>query len=254
MNLRPCSFSTLLILLCCGFASSAALAEPIDYREVSLLVRAGESEPSITQEVRERKLVRALTPQQEATLRKQGASETLIQALRSPDVVLSQSDAADFDARRKSGGADSQAAANQMSTSQASGANPDIQIIEVSHGFPVNLSYWGGPACEFSFHSPTRLDEGREDALLIYSGGTFIHSATYLGVDAGGTWLPAPRTYTAATAHTYSQAVRIDRRRPVVLKGFPYTLYPVYAAGGVSLYYIGSTSRSVKLAVSRGML
>jgi hypothetical protein len=33
-------------------------------------------------------------------------------------------------------------------------------------------------------------------------------------------------------------------------KGVPYALYPVYAAGGVSLYYIGGSSDSVRLAVS----
>ena len=41
----------------------------------------------------------------------------------------------------------------------------------------------------------------------------------------------------------------IDRKHPVVFKGSPYTLYPIYGAGGAELYYIGHGSDSVKLAV-----
>ena len=32
-------------------------------------------------------------------------------------------------------------------------------------------------------------------------------------------------------------------------KGVPYTLYPIYGVHGASLYFIGSSSNSVKLAV-----
>jgi hypothetical protein len=49
--------------------------------------------------------------------------------------------------------------------------------------------------------------------------------------------------------HTFTRGLRIDRRNPVRVPGSPYNLYPVYAAGGVSLYYISSTTDSVKLAV-----
>ncbi|CAN5810160.1 hypothetical protein BH20VER1_BH20VER1_02260 [soil metagenome] len=49
--------------------------------------------------------------------------------------------------------------------------------------------------------------------------------------------------------HSFTRGLRIDRRNPVRVKGSPYTLYPVYAAGGVSLYYTSGTSESVKLAV-----
>ena len=42
----------------------------------------------------------------------------------------------------------------------------------------------------------------------------------------------------------------IDKRNPVLIKGVPYTLYPIYGVRGVSLYYITSSSNSVKLAVN----
>ena len=82
------------------FSATSVRAEPIDFGEVSLLVRARESEPSIIQEVSNRKLVRTLAPQQEGTLRTQGARESLIQALRAPAVALSAADASAFEARR----------------------------------------------------------------------------------------------------------------------------------------------------------
>src|ERR687893_373166 len=80
--------------------SSPAIAQPIDYSEVSLLVRARESEPSIIQEVSRRKLLRALTPQQEATLRTQGARDSLVAALRRNDVVMPAAEATAYEARR----------------------------------------------------------------------------------------------------------------------------------------------------------
>jgi hypothetical protein len=39
-------------------------------------------------------------------------------------------------------------------------------------------------------------------------------------------------------------------QNPVWIKGVPYALYPIYGAGGVSLYYVGATTYSVRLAVS----
>jgi hypothetical protein len=47
-----------------------------------------------------------------------------------------------------------------------------------------------------------------------------------------------------------SRPVAIDWRNPVFIDGQPYTFYPVYGAGPVSLYFINGSSDSVKLAVS----
>ena len=59
---------------------------PIDFSEVSLLVRAHESEATIRDEVARRKLMHSLTPQQESTLKTQGASDSLITATRNAPV------------------------------------------------------------------------------------------------------------------------------------------------------------------------
>ena len=59
-------------------AAMAVTAAPINFSEVSLWVRARETDQSIVREVTQRKLAHALTPQQEATLKSQGASDSLV--------------------------------------------------------------------------------------------------------------------------------------------------------------------------------
>ena len=67
-----------------------AFAAPMNFNEVSLWVRAKETDKSILNEVKERKLAKALTPQQESTLKSQGASDSLIQSLRNSAFVDAQ--------------------------------------------------------------------------------------------------------------------------------------------------------------------
>src|SRR2546421_6469573 len=72
----------------------SAFAAPINFNEVSLWVRAKETDKSILSEVKERKLAKALTPQQESTLKSQGASDSLVQSLRNSAFVASSADVA----------------------------------------------------------------------------------------------------------------------------------------------------------------
>ena len=55
--------------------------------------------------------------------------------------------------------------------------------------------------------------------------------------------------YISVSSHSTTRGMSIDRKHPVVFKGSPYTLYPIYGAGSAELYYIGHNSDSVKLAV-----
>ena len=226
-----------------------ALAAPIDYSEVSLLVRAHESESTIVQEVSQRKLLHALTPQQEAALKKQGASDSLVQSLRRSDSILAAADATAFEARRE------QLSRNPAPAARANGEEGGIEdnlhVFDVSAGHPVNLSQWGGPNYEFAFNAPSRLDEGAPDALLIDNVGSFTHTATYLGAGRAedSTTIFDRRNYVSIVDHSLARGMYIDRYHPVRIQGVPYTLYPVYAAGGVSLYYVGASGDSVKLAV-----
>jgi hypothetical protein len=56
--------------------------------------------------------------------------------------------------------------------------------------------------------------------------------------------------YISVSSHSASRGMSIDRRHPVFIKGSPYTLYPIYGVRGASLYYIGHSADSVKLAVA----
>ena len=91
--------SILAVALLAGVIQASA--RPVDFSELSLLVRAQESENSIRQEVAERKLMHALTPQQESKLKAQGASDSLVQALRNPNLVIPKEEAARLEAARE---------------------------------------------------------------------------------------------------------------------------------------------------------
>ncbi len=251
LNIMKISPRFLLPFLACALAATAAAA-PIDFSEVSLLVRSGDNENSILQQVSERKLMRPLNAQEEATLKKQGASDALVGALRKPNVALTAADAASFDARREEMRKKRNATA--MAAAQLTDAEPaeGLHVFEVATGHPINLSQWGGPDYELAFHAPTRLDEGREDAILIDNVSSGTHVATYLGAGRteDSTTIFDRRNYVSVVDHSFTRGLRIDHAHPVSMKGSPYLMYPVYAAGGVSLYYIGGGSDSVKLAVS----
>src|SRR3954465_9899816 len=72
----------------------SALAAPANFTEVSLWVRAKETDKTIQNEVKDRKLAKALTPQQESVLKSQGASDSLVQSLRSPALIASAAEIA----------------------------------------------------------------------------------------------------------------------------------------------------------------
>ncbi len=94
--------NTKLTTIALLFALTLSLgAAPVAFDEVSLLVRMHESDSFITQQLTQRRLLRALTPQQEATIKAQGASDALLQALRNPNIRLSDSEATAFDIRRE---------------------------------------------------------------------------------------------------------------------------------------------------------
>ena len=248
-HIRLLPLLTVTIFLC----STALRAEPIDFSEVSLLVRARESKAAIVQEVSNRKLVRPLTAQQENTLKAQGASDSLIQALHQSNLALSANELSALEARREANKNRPPAPATRNTASAApSDSADDLHVFEVAVGHPINLSQWGGPDYELTFRERPRLDDGCPDAMMIDNANSYTHTATYLGVRAEG-WLDDRRSYTSIMDHSFTRGIHIDRRHPVSVKGSPYLLYPVYAAGGVSLYYIGGSLDYVKLAVSTSM-
>ena len=244
----------------------AVTAAPINFSEVSLWVRARETDQSIVREVSQRKLTRALTPQQETTLKAQGASDSLVQSLRSPNVIASPADVAASEVKSQP------PSAPQRQDVATESAAETLEIFEVPAGHPINLSQWGGPDYEFAFNILRYAGENIVVPVVVDPVRTYTDVATYIwplgtgprSVHPGfrsGRFTPYPDNdviydsdwrgdYTSTASRYVSRTMSIDQRNPVLIKGVPYTLYPVYGVRGVSLYYITSSSNSVKLAVN----
>ncbi|HYJ04353.1 MAG TPA: hypothetical protein VEX43_04425 [Chthoniobacterales bacterium] len=245
----------------------AATAAPIKFGEISLWVRARDTDQSIMREVGQRKLAKALTPHEESTLKNQGASNSLIQSLKAPTLVAAPADVAPTEA--KSPATPTTAMQDPDSDSPAD----NLHIFEVSAGQPVNLSQWGGPDYEFAFNILRYAGENIIEPVLVDTVRTYTDVAHYVGVldtgprtnephfRGGGKLIPylggdlkddthLIGDYISVSSHSASRGMSIDRRHPVVIKGSPYTLYPIYGVRGASLYYIGHSADSVKLAVA----
>ena len=150
-------------------------------------------------------------------------------------------------------------------------AADNLQIFDVTAGHPINLSQWGGPDYEFAFNIYRYAGENIIEPVLVDTVRTYTDVAHYVGVLGTGPRTNAPYfrskrlipylggdlkddshmigDYIAVSSHSTTRAMSIDRKHPVVVKGSPYTLYPVYGAGSAELYYIGHTSDTVTLAV-----
>jgi hypothetical protein len=267
------AFYRLSIALLALFPLTGPLsARPLDFNEVSLLVRCRESESSIKDEVSQRKLMRPLTPQQESTLKVQGASDSLVQALRNSNLVASKEEAAAVDAR------DRRLAARALENASAAAPSENVHVFNVAFGHPINLSQWGGADYEIAFYSYRIAGEDYVEPALIdnirtgtdvartlpllsesdaFSRDFFptneVRNWRFTPYDARGDLRDDRFNFSdsvAISSHSFARPMHIDWDSPVFIEGQPYTFYRVYGAGGVSLYYIGKASdRSARVAV-----
>jgi hypothetical protein len=263
---------------------SLVSARPIGFSEISLLVRANESEASIKDEVTQRKLLHPLTQPQQKILKSQGASDSLIQWLRNSNLAVPKDEAAAIEA------ADAREA-KMRSTEQAQAGrqwHPHLRIFDVACGHPINLSQWGGLDYEIAFYSYRFAGEDHIQPAIIDQVGT--RTVVSPLVPTGGIseddlltedWYPTNGVrnwrYTpyngrgrtlyngrgdfrdtrsfdlnevvGVSSYSVSRPLVVDWDNPVFFDGEPYTFYPVYGAGEVSLYYLCSSGDSVKLAV-----
>src|SRR5438045_5962688 len=97
---HPTVYSFCAVVSLLTAVSQLSFGRPIDFSDVSLLVRAHESEASIREEVASRKLMHPLTAQQESTLKSQGASDSLVQALRNANLVAPKEEVAAIETSR----------------------------------------------------------------------------------------------------------------------------------------------------------
>jgi hypothetical protein len=243
----------------------AMTAAPVNFSEVSLWVRARETDQSIVREISQRKLTKALTPQEETTLKSQGASDSLIQSLRKPALIAPPENAARTDPKPQP------PKVQPPTETMTDSAADNVQVFEVTSGHPINLSQWGGPDYELAFNVFRFAGENIVEPVMVDTVRTYTDVAHYVGVLGTG-----PRTalpyfhnrrlipylggdlkddsymigdYISVSSHSTTRGMSIDRRNPVFIKGVPYTLYPIYGAGSTALYYIGHGASSVRLAV-----
>ena len=270
---RPAFYSLSFLCTALLFAPGQVSARPVDFNEVSLLVRCRESETSIRDEVSHRKLMRPLTSQQETTLKSQGASDSLVQSLRSANLVASKDEADAVDAR------DRRLAAARMESSTA--PQQQVHVFNVAFGHPINLSEYGGADYEIAFYSyrvagedhiqPAMIDNIRtgtdvaRNIPLLSEGEAF--SSSFFPTNEVRNWRFTPydargdlrdnrfnfSDSVAISSHEFARPMHIDWDSPVFIAGQPYTFYRVYGAGGVSLYYIGKASEqsAIVAVVSR---
>ena len=258
--------------------TSPLLAKPIGFSELSLMVRMHQSEAEIKSDVADRKLLHSLTQPQENLLKQQGASDSLIQSLRDSKLIVSKEEAA----------AAESAAAHETSApsveARAGAHHRHVQVFDVAFGHPINLSQWGGLDYEIAFYSYRFAGEDHIQPALIDNVGTrtVVYRATPFmseGETFTSDWFPTNGVRNwrftpyngldydnrgdfrdsrsihfsdtvSVSSYSVSRPIAVDWDDPVFFDCQSYTFYPVYSAGGVSLYYINSNSYSARVAVA----
>jgi len=275
------TYYRLLIVAASLLAASQLSARPIGFGELSLLVRMHEPETSIKKEVAERKLLHGLTQPQEGILKSQGASDSLIQSLRNSNLVVSKEEGAAVES------AAAREASASPAEIHPSGHHRHVLVFDVALGHPINLSQWGGLDYEIAFYSYRFAGEDHIQPAFIDNVGTRTVVYRSIPLESEGEvftedWFPTNGVrnwrYTpyngsggtlsngrgdfrdvrsinfsdsvAVGSYSVSRPIVIDWNAPVFLEGQPYTFYPVYGAGGVSLYFINASTDSAKVAVA----
>ena len=245
-------------------SASFSFARPVDFGELSLLVRARENESAIKNEVSRRKLLHQLTPDQEKRLKSEGASDSLLASLRGNNLVVSKETAAAIE------GSASRERPVAREMAEATGERSNVRVFNVAFGHPINLSEWGGLDYEIAFYSYRSGGEDHIQPAFVDQFATRTEVSRTIPLvgesDAFTTdWYPRNEVRNfrftpyegssdardrrfnfsdsvAVSSHAVGRPTRIDWDNPVFIDGQPYTFYPVYGAGNVSLYYIGRAS------------
>src|SRR5204863_2708291 len=218
---------------------------------------------------------------QEALLKQQGASDSFIQSLRDSKLVVSKEEAAAVE------NAAAHVSDNPSAEiTSHPGHRRHVLVFDVAFGHPINLSQWGGLDYEIAFYSyrfagedhiqPALIDQvGTRTVVspLVRTGGLSVSETfpsdwfptngvrnwrfmPYNGVDYDnrGDFRDARSIYFSDTvgvsSYSVSRPVAVDWNDPVFFDGQPFTFYPVYGSGGVSLYFINATTYSAKVAIA----
>jgi hypothetical protein len=150
--------------------------------------------------------------------------------------------------------------------------------MNVAFGRSINLSQWGGSDYEIAFYSyrvagedyiqPAMIDPVRTGTdvsrtiPLLSEDETFTRDRfptnetrnwRFTPYDSRGDLRDNRFNFSdsvAVSSRSFSRPLYIDWDNPVRIDGQPYNFFPVYGAGGVSLYFIGKASdRSATVAI-----
>jgi hypothetical protein len=273
----PTAYRLLTALASLFLLAAPAFSKPIGFSELSLMVRMHESEAEIKDDVAQRKLLHPLTQPQEGILKSQGASDALIKSLRDSNLVASKEEAAAAESVTR------EASVPSVEVLPA-GHHRHVMVFDVAFGHPINLSQWGGLDYEIAFYSYRFAGEDHIQPALIDNVGTRtvvsrsipllsegeVFTSDWFPTNGVRNWRFTPYNgvdydnrgdfrdarsinfsdSVAVSSYSVSRPVAIDWNDPVFLDGQPYTFYPVYSAGGVSLYFINGSSDSARVAVA----
>src|SRR2546423_9379151 len=274
----PTAYRLSIALASLFVLAAPVFSKPIGFSELSLMVRMHQSEADIKNDVAERKLLHGLTQPQEGILKSQGASDALIKSLRDSNLVASKEEAA---AAESAAAHESRAPSAEI---HSGGHHRRVYVFDVAFGHPINLSQWGGLDYEVAFYSYRFAGEDHIQPALIDNVGTrtvVYRTTPFLseGETFTSDWFPTNGVRNwrftpyngvdydnrgdfrdtrsinfsdtvSVNSYSVSRPVAVDWNDPQFFDGQPYTFYPVYGGGGVSLYYINSNSYSARVAVA----
>jgi hypothetical protein len=260
---------------------NSAAARPIGFSEISLLVRSHESEAFIKGDVSQRKLLHALTPVQENILKSQGATDSLIQTLRNSNLVVSKEEAAAAEAAAREANAPSPEVQNhhpRVEVFDVAFGHPINLTRRGLRGFDYEIAFYSYRFAGEDHIQPAFIDQVGTRTVatkLISTGGlgeNEVLTEDWYPTNGVRNWRYTPYNGRGGTLYngrgdfrdtrsfdfsdsisvssrSVSRPITIDWDNPVFIEGQPYTFYPVYAAGGASLYFINASTESARVAV-----
>jgi hypothetical protein len=204
----------------------------------------------------------------------------LIQSLHNSNLVASKEEAAAAEAA-----AMREVKAQPIEAPAGERHHPQVHVFNVAYGHSINLSQWGGLDYEIAFYSYRFAGEDHVQPAMIDNVGTRTVVSRTIPLESEGEvftsdWFPTNgvrnwrfipydgRGYdrlgdfrdnrslyfsdsVAVSSYSSSRPIAIDWDNPVFIEGQPYTFYPVYSGGSVSLYFIHGSSDSATVAVCK---
>ena len=238
-------------------------ADPVTFKEVSLLVRMKESPEQIVGQVSKRKLIQPLTQAELASLRSQGANEALLQTLQDPRFFLSAKEVDAFN-RRKAAQlvaakqdeekfAQSQAAKAVTEAASANDRSTDFKYAKevVERGKPLSLSRFRGSDIDLFIKNRDAFygfEIVKNNSSAPIPRAVVVPKGANPAVNPGAA-MPIPPAMSSITSER--TRVRIEKRDPVLIPTEHGDLYLLYVdkPSGLHVYYVDDRSAPVNTDV-----